>query len=148
MAAAPAAGNSDSHGLWKDLLRDIYHSEDLKIKSERSERIRNTIHRLCTETIEGDDLDSFVVSFKKVEDNIRVIKDACKQKKQTLFQQMFQYQANSLSSITQYLPTNLKDPILWQVSRVGVVTVLLKAMYYICYFQQWRIVAKGGPDME
>ena len=56
MAAAPAAGNSDSHGLWKDLLRDIYHSEDLKIKSERSERIRNTIHRLCTETIEGDDL--------------------------------------------------------------------------------------------
>ena len=27
-------------------------SEDLKIKGERSERIKNTIHRLCTETIE------------------------------------------------------------------------------------------------
>ena len=110
-----ATGNGDNHSLWKDVLRDIYHSEDLKIKGERSEQIKNTIHSLCTE-VEGDDLDSFVVSFKKIEDNIRVIKDACKKKEQTLFQQMFQYQANSLSLIIQHLPTSLKDPILWQVS--------------------------------
>ena len=118
-----ATGNVDNHSPWKDLLRDIYYSEDLKIKGERSERIKNTIHCLCTETgVEEDDLDSFVVSFKKVEDNIRVIKDACKQK--DVFQQMFQYQANRLSSVTQCLPTNLKDPILWQVSRVGLSLIM------------------------
>ena len=65
-----ATGNGDNHSLWKDVLRDIYHSEDLKIKGERSEQIKNTIHSLCTE-VEGDDLDSFVVSFKKIEDNIQ-----------------------------------------------------------------------------
>lgn len=47
---------------------------------------------------------------------IQVIRDASKE--QDVFQQMFQYQANRLSSVTQRLPTNLKDPILWQVSTI------------------------------
>ena len=81
----------------ENILRDIYHSEDLKIKSEGSEQIKNTVHRLCTEEVDVGDLDSFVVSFKNVEDNRRVIKDASK-KKEPLFQQMFQYQANKTFS--------------------------------------------------
>ena len=103
---------------WKSLLRDIYDSEDLKIKGERSERIKNTIHRLCTETIETKDLESFIASFNEVERNVQGIKDACKQTKQDLFQGLFQYQANCLSLSTQCLPTDLKDPILWQVREV------------------------------
>ena len=99
----------------ENILRDIYHSQDLKIKSEGSEQIKNTVHRLCTEEVGVGDLDSFVVSFKNVEDNIRVIKDASK-KKEPLFQQMFQYQANRLSPLIHHLPTCLRDPILWQVS--------------------------------
>ena len=110
-----ATNDTRRYSKWKSLLHDIYDSEDLKIKGKRSEQIRNTIHCLCTETIEKEDLESFVVSFNKVQSNVQGITDACKQTEQYRFQQLFQYQANCLPLVTQYLPNDLKDLILAKV---------------------------------
>ena len=138
-----ATNDVHRYSKWKSLLRDIYDSEDLKIKGERSKRIRNTIHRLCSETIEKEDLESFVVSFNKVQSNVQGIKDACKQTEQDLFQRLFQYQANCLSLVTQCLPTDLKDPILWQVSKSPLTCYL--AAHHIHYFHWWHSPPKSRP---
>ena len=69
---APNIGTNNIHqySKWKSLLHDIYNLEDLKIKVERSERIRDTIHHLCIETIKKEDLESLLVSFNKVKNKI------------------------------------------------------------------------------
>lgn len=97
----------------------------MKIKSKRSEQIRETIHRLCTEEVHVADLNSFIASFSKVEDSIQIIKDACRKREEPLFQQIFQYQTSSLSPITQHLPTYLKDPILASYEQAFLLTMII-----------------------
>lgn len=97
----------------------------MKIKSKRSEQIRETIHHLCTEEVHVADLNSFIASFSKVEDSIQIIKDACRKREEPLFQQIFQYQTSSLSPITQHLPTYLKDPILASYEQAFLLTMII-----------------------
>ena len=102
---------------WKNILRDIYDSEELKIDSERSKELKGLLDQLCTAAPEDTNLRLFQECFAAVDNDITQIKKEAKTTKEErpYFKRMFLYQAQRLSPTIQGLPENLRDPIMWQV---------------------------------
>ena len=94
---------------YKGVLRDIYLSEELKIDSQYSMRLKGTIERLCTAAD-----DKFDKCFMKVcTDLIAITKDS--KKKQPCFSKMYLYLTENMHKALEELPQEYRDPILWQV---------------------------------
>jgi len=98
---------------FKDVLRDIYYSEDLKIQSNRCKKISATIEDLCTRE-NGD----FCAVYKIVSEEIKEKRKKVTAK-QKLFQAAYLYQVEKLPAALQRLGNeeegSMSDIILWQV---------------------------------
>ena len=93
---------------YKSVLRDIYLSEELKIDSLYSIRLKGTIERLCTAAD-----DKFDKCFMKVCTDLAITKDS--KKKQPCFSKMYLYLTENMHKALEELPQEYRDPILWQV---------------------------------
>jgi len=107
---------------WKSVLRDLYDSEELRIKSNRSKVTRTLLDELCTARLDDPILCLFDKCYTIVETDIeRLKKEAASTKEEKpYFKRMFHYQAKSLPTVIQVLPDKLKDPVMWQVLCFGV----------------------------
>ena len=105
-----AINSKVSERSYKDILRDIYDLEEMKIESEQCKALKRTIDTLCT----GENA-TFYSLFKKVREEIDLKKSAAKR---NLFQ------AQRLPVLLQQLGKErpkdagdggINDCILWQV---------------------------------
>ena len=127
MASSSEDGVCGSSGvaIYKEVLRDIYCSEELKIESKRCKKISSTIDTLCT----GENTTSFCALFelvsKEIEQKKKELSAKCKLFK---FQASYMYQAERLPVVLQHLGKeeegSVNDSILWQVAEFG---------YHICF---------------
>ena len=92
---------------YKSLLRDIFHSEELKIDSQYSKRLKDTIEKLCI----NEENDKFNKCFVKVCKDIKEITKDSK-KKEPCFSKMYLYMTEKLSKTIEELPREQRDPIL------------------------------------
>ena len=99
---------------FKDILRDIYDSEDMKIQSDRCKKILVTIEGLCS-TENAD----FCATYKEVCKEIQKKRRETLTAKQNLFQAAYFFQVERLPAVLQRLGTeeegSKNDIILWQV---------------------------------
>ena len=121
-----ASSHDEGSGFtfYKDVLRDIYYSEELKIESKRCTQIRKTIDVLCTE--ENFAFSTLYSMISKDIDQEKKELDV----KRNLFQVSYMYQAERLPVLLQRLGKeeegSMNDSILWQVSRPSLISVLWK----------------------
>ena len=121
-----ASSHDEGSGFtfYKDVLRDIYYSEELKIESKRCTQIRKTIDALCTE--ENFAFSTLYSMISKDIDQEKKELDV----KRNLFQVSYMYQAERLPVLLQRLGKeeegSINDSILWQVSRPSLISVLWK----------------------
>lgn len=107
-----------SESSYKDILRDLYDSEEMKIESERCRALKSTIETLCT----GENK-AFYSVFKKVKKEID-LKRKESDAKRNLFQVCYMYQIERLPVLLQQLGKEhedtgdggINDCILWQVA--------------------------------
>ena len=103
---------------YKDILRDVYDSEELKIDSQRSKSIAKVIDQLCvSENTAFSDLFSLVS--KEVEQKRKepaAIRNS--------FQACYMYQAERLPVVLQQLGKeqqgSMNDSLLWQVNALSI----------------------------
>ena len=96
MASSSEDGACGSSGvaIYKEVLRDIYCSEELKIESKRCKKISSTIDTLCT----GENITSFCALFELVSKEIEQ-----KKKKLSAKCKLFKFQAERLPVVLQRL---------------------------------------------
>ena len=112
-----------SERFYKNILRDIYDSEEMKIESERCKVLKSTIDSLCTE-----ENVAFYSVFKKIREEIDLERKKSSAKR-NLFQACYMYQAERLPVVLQQLAKehkdagdgNIDDCILWQVASLLVI---------------------------
>ena len=97
----------------KEILRDLYDSEELKIDSNRCRAIAKTIEMLCT-----DENTEFNAVFTEVAEEV----EQRKKEPATIrnkFQSLYMYQVERLPVLLKKLGKeqngSINDPILWQV---------------------------------
>lgn len=115
-----------SERSYKDILRDIYDSEEMKIESERCKALKRTIETLCT----GEN-QAFYSLFKKVREELIDLKKKESVAKRNLFQACYIYQAERLPVLQQQQQLaigmehqdigegGINDCILWQVATIS-----------------------------
>ena len=89
---------------YKSVLRDIYLSEELKIDSQYSQRLKDTIEKLCAATAEND---KFNECFMKVRKDLTAITKDSK-KKQPCFSKMYLYMTEKMHKAIEELPRDHK----------------------------------------
>ena len=107
-----------SERFYKNILRDIYDSEEMKIESERCKVLKSTIDSLCTE-----ENVAFYSVFKTIREEIDLERKKSSAKR-NLFQACYMYQAERLPVLLQQLAKehedardgSINDCILWQVA--------------------------------
>ena len=99
---------------YRSVLRDICDSEELKIDSKNSKKIKETLQQLC---LDGDG--RFEKCYERVRNELEGVITASKQKnkEQPYFREMFLYLAEKLpKTLKEFeLPSDYNDPIIWQV---------------------------------
>ena len=139
MASSSEDGACGSSGvaICKEVLRDIYCSEELKIESKRCKKISSTIDTLCT----GENTTSFCALFelvsKEIEQKKKELSAKCKLFK---FQALYMYQAERLPVVLQRLgkeeegSVNLNYSILWQVAELVIISASYRSacIMYTC----------------
>jgi len=107
----------DSVVGYKEVLWDVYFSEDLKIQSNRCKKILATVEGLCARENGG-----FCAVYKIVSQEIREKRKTITAK-QKLAQAAYLYQVERLPSVLQRLGTEeegtMNEIILWQVSQLA-----------------------------
>jgi len=98
----------------KTVLRDVFESEELKIHSDYSATIRQTIEEICTGSSS-----KFEECFLRVKEGVCVIKGESNAK-EPCFRKMYLFLVEKLPELIKSLPERLNDPILWQVALVDV----------------------------
>ena len=102
---------------YKSVLRDICDSEELKIDSKYSHKIKETLQKLC---LDGDQ--RFEKCYERVRKELEGVITASKDKnkEQPYFRGMFLYLAEKLPKVLKEfeLPKDYDDPIIWQVAKL------------------------------
>ena len=103
-----------SESNYKDLLRDIYDSEELKIESERCRALKHTIDELCTRQNTA-----FLAVFQKLEKEIDVKKKSVGNG--NLYRACYMYQVERLPVLVgqlgkEHQEGSMNDCVLWQVA--------------------------------
>ena len=116
----------------KTILRDIFDSEEFKIESNYSEKLKKTIQRICED---GDE--EFEKCYERVRKEVEelVATSRVNKKEQPYFRDMFLYTTEKLPKVLEDLTRDLRqdltedlmaaeqpscnyrgDPIIWQVA--------------------------------
>ena len=135
MASSSEDGACRSSGvaIYKEVLRDIYCSEELKIESKRCKKISSTIDTLCT----GENT-SFCALFELVSKEIEQKKELSAKCKLFKFQASYMYQAERLPVVLQRLGKeeegSVNDSILWQVAELIIISASYRSacIMYTC----------------
>ena len=130
---------------YKSVLRDIFDSEEMKIDSEYTEKLKRTVQRIC-EDGDGEFEKCYEQVRKEVEEVVATSK--VNKKEQPYFRGMFLYIAEKLPKVIEDLLTTeqTRDPIIWQVASYSCVPTKVCTMRYTYTCVHWFVQLHSNYD--